>query len=117
MKNIKIDHKILAKHFNKTPEAMRQLKRKHEYTKDGLWIVYVKAYNHDISLEKEKKVCNWKKDDWNDDNVYNTECGNAFYLSTDDTPEEHQFKYCPYCGGELKYAILLPDEIEKLMEE
>lgn len=70
-----------------------------------------------IKIEQEKKMCNWKKDNWNDENVYNTECNNSFYLSTDDTPEEHQFKYCPYCGGELKYAILLPDEIEKLMEE
>jgi len=61
-------------------------------------------------IEAMEKVCNWKKDNWDDDNVYNTECDNMFYLSTDDTPEEHKFKYCPYCGGELKYAI------EKLME-
>ena len=48
MKNINIDHKTLAKHFNKTPEAMRQLKRKHEKTEDGLWSIYVKAYNFDL---------------------------------------------------------------------
>ena len=44
MENIKIDHKALAKHFNKTNEAMRQLKRKYETDKTGLWLVYVKAY-------------------------------------------------------------------------
>ena len=48
MKNTNIDHKTLAKHFNKTNEAMRQLKRKHEESKTGLWIVYVKAYNYDM---------------------------------------------------------------------
>jgi len=47
MKNIKIDHKTLATHFNKTDEAMRQLKRKYEKYKIGLWSVYVKAYNYD----------------------------------------------------------------------
>ena len=43
----KIDHKTLAKHFNKTNEAMRQLKRKFEDGKGGLWPVYVKAYMYD----------------------------------------------------------------------
>ncbi len=33
MKNTNIDHKTLAKHFNKTNEAMRQLKIKYEATK------------------------------------------------------------------------------------
>ncbi len=50
MKNENIDHKILAKHFSKTNEAMRQLKRKHEALKTGLWIVYVKAYNFDKKM-------------------------------------------------------------------
>jgi len=54
MKNINIDHKTLAKHFNKTNEAMRQLKRKHEAIKAGLWMVYVKAYNHDNNIQGEK---------------------------------------------------------------
>ena len=52
MRNINIDHKTLSNHFNKTNEAMRQLKRKYEKDKTGLWIVYVKAYNYDI-LDKQ----------------------------------------------------------------
>lgn len=48
MKNINIDHKILASHFKKTNEAMRQLKKKWEQEQVGLWLVYVKAYNYDI---------------------------------------------------------------------
>jgi len=47
MTNINIDHKILARYFNKTNEAMRQLKRKYKVYGNGLWIVYVKAYNYD----------------------------------------------------------------------
>lgn len=50
MKNINIDHKVLAKHFNKTNEAMRQLKRKHEKDGNGLWSVYIKAYNYDNQI-------------------------------------------------------------------
>ncbi len=53
MKNIKMCHKKLANHFNKTPEAMRQLKRKYEATKTGLWVVYVKAYSFDL-IKKDK---------------------------------------------------------------
>lgn len=49
MKNITIDHKILAKHFNHTDEGMRKLKRKHEKDGSGLWSIYVKAYNWDKS--------------------------------------------------------------------
>lgn len=59
MKNDDIDYKILAKHFQggkKKPslEAFRQLSRKWEVEKKGLWIVYVKAYNYDMSLKVEK---------------------------------------------------------------
>jgi len=53
MKNENIDHKTLAKHFKKTNEAMRQLKRKYESNKAGLWIVYAKAYSYD---EQNKQI-------------------------------------------------------------
>jgi len=61
----------------------------------------------------ENTVCNWKKEE---DNIYKTECGNYFQLTNDDSPEENGFKFCPFCSGEIKYAILLPDEIDNLME-
>ena len=54
MKNINIDHKTPAKHFSKPTAAMRQLKRKYEKGKTGLWIVYVKAYNFDLSIKTEE---------------------------------------------------------------
>lgn len=62
---------------------------------------------------KNKKVCNWKPEE---DDIYKTECGNIFQLTNNDTSDENGFKFCLYCGGELKYAILHQDEINKLLE-
>lgn len=45
---------MLAMHFGNTYEAMRQLKRKHEAGKGGLWLVYVKAYKWDKSQEADE---------------------------------------------------------------
>jgi len=60
MKNIKIDYRVLAKHFEdkfsnlrSATEAMKQLKEKHEAKKKSLWVIYVKAYNYDLSQEKD----------------------------------------------------------------
>lgn len=44
----------LAKHFGKSYEAMRQLKRKDEAGNGGLWSVYVKAYKWDMSQRGTK---------------------------------------------------------------
>lgn len=52
IQNEDIDIKILSSHFGKTYEAMRQLKRKWEEEKAGLWIIYVKAYNWDMEVKK-----------------------------------------------------------------
>lgn len=46
MKNIDIDHKVLARYFEKTNEAMRQLKKKWNEEEKGLWKIYVAAYNY-----------------------------------------------------------------------
>jgi len=43
------------------------------------------------------KVCDWEEDD----ESYSTDCGQWFYFEYDG-PEENGFKYCPYCGRELK---------------
>lgn len=51
IRNENIDIRILADHFGNTYEAMRQLKRKWESDKTGLWIVYVKAYNWDMEVK------------------------------------------------------------------
>lgn len=43
-------------------------------------------------------VCCWEADE---DAVYQTTCGHAFFFDTDG-PVENQFKFCGYCGGALK---------------
>ena len=55
MKNESIDHKIIAKHFHKTNENFRLLKRKWESQKTGIWIIYVKAYNFDKGVQNGSK--------------------------------------------------------------
>ncbi len=59
IKNEDIAITTLAKHFEASYssyrsayEAFRQLRRKWEESKTGLWIIYVKAYNWDMIESK-----------------------------------------------------------------
>ena len=58
MKNINIDHKIIAKHFvnmfsdyKSARTALLKLKNKWQSDKKGSWVLYVKAYNWDTMRE------------------------------------------------------------------
>ncbi|MFB5708219.1 hypothetical protein [Acinetobacter radioresistens] len=43
--------------------------------------------------------CKWSK---NQDGFYDTSCTNAFVFSEpEDTPKDHDFTHCPFCGGKL----------------
>ena len=53
--NIDIDYKVLASHFNKSNESMRQLRRNYEAGKVSFWTIYVKAYNYDNGILKDIK--------------------------------------------------------------
>ena len=53
-----VDHSLVAEHFvlsfsniKSATESMRQLKKKHEAGKGGLWAVYVKAYKYDKGVK------------------------------------------------------------------
>ncbi len=55
MKNIKIDYKVLAKHFlrrftnlRSANETMRISKKRYESGEKSFWDLYVKSYNWDI---------------------------------------------------------------------
>ena len=55
IKNIGIDHKVLATHFAErfssrrgAVSGMKELKDKWHETQTGFWVVYVKAYNYDV---------------------------------------------------------------------
>ena len=43
------------------------------------------------------KNCLWIE---NDDGVWETSCGDMLEFTVD-SPTKNNFKYCPYCGGEL----------------
>lgn len=47
---IDFDHKEIAKHFNKSVEAMRKLKKNSD---SGLWLIYVKAYCYDKGVKND----------------------------------------------------------------
>lgn len=46
-----------------------------------------------------KPKCEWSTEDY-DCEAYITGCGEIFQF-TSDGPPENNFKFCPYCGGEL----------------
>lgn len=52
VQNEYIDYKILASHFTKSDESMRQLLRKYEKGEPSFWLIYVKAYNFDKGFKK-----------------------------------------------------------------
>jgi len=45
--------------------------------------------------------CTWTQ---NEDGVYETNCDNMFVFN-DGGPVENDFRYCPYCGLELKEGV------------
>lgn len=50
---------------------------------------------------KYKTVCDWKLKD-----SYSTSCGNFFGFVRGQSLENSAFKYCPYCGKEIKKVEL-----------
>lgn len=45
-------------------------------------------------------------------NIWDTECGNSFILG-DETPEENNLHYCPYCGKKLVQLIIESESEEE----
>lgn len=55
-------------------------------------------------VSHQPKSCTWAVDD---DGIWQTQCGNAFYFEVDG-PHENKFKFCPYCGSGMD-AVHAPD--------
>lgn len=53
-----------------------------------------------IGTVKFEPKCRWTEDD---EGIWYTECGNAHEFMTD-SPTENKYKFCPYCGREIKHA-------------
>ncbi len=51
------------------------------------------------SEERENPVCRWSYDDWDD--AWQTECGDRHVFFADG-PIENGYRFCPYCGREIK---------------
>jgi hypothetical protein len=47
--------------------------------------------------------CIWTQDD-EDSNTYSTDCGECFEI-TDGTPKDNGFKFCFYCGKQIKQEL------------
>jgi len=45
------------------------------------------------------KPCIWQYNEWH--NIWETSCDHA-HVFIADGPHENNYKYCPYCGGELE---------------
>ncbi len=60
LENIDIDHKILAKHFGNTIQAMHYLKKRYREGYENQWKLYVKAYNYD-NLAVKKTYTHYRR--------------------------------------------------------
>ena len=52
-------------------------------------------------MTDSNKTCEWSEDD---EGIFQTSCGGSF-MFTDGTPDENEFKFCCYCGGDLKQKL------------
>jgi hypothetical protein len=57
----------------------------------------------------EKPACTWEEDI---DNNWSTGCDHVFGF-VDGSPEDNEFKFCPYCGGELTAQPYDDEDIEE----
>ena len=51
-----------------------------------------------LEKEERKDFCEWRENNYmfSIESKYNTSCDNFLYL------EFHDYKYCPYCGKQIK---------------
>ena len=55
-----------------------------------------------LAATAETKICRWTacRPNYDEDGVWETDCGEAFQF-VEDGPAENNMKFCCYCGGEL----------------
>lgn len=59
------------------------------------------AGDHIPDATKKPSLCKWTYDE--DEDKWDTECGNAFwFVEQIETPSNSGFKFCMYCGGAIK---------------
>jgi len=53
----------------------------------------------EVLATSKSTTCKWKENEYD---VYDTQCQKSFQITDDGDIKEHKFKYCVYCGGEIK---------------
>ena len=58
------------------------------------------------SLAREAPLtCTWTQNDDEDDSYWAAACCDHLFVFNDGGPVENSFRYCPYCGLELKEGV------------
>ena len=58
------------------------------------------------SLARETpRPCTWTRNDDEDDSYWAAACCDRLFVFNDGGPVENGFRYCPYCGRELKEGV------------
>ena len=58
------------------------------------------------SLARETPLnCTWTQNDDEDDSYWAAACCDHLFVFNDGGPVENGFRYCPYCGLELKEGV------------
>lgn len=61
-----------------------------------------------VAEESENDRCKWYYTYSDEENIFDTDCGEGFYFESGGVGEDG-FKYCPYCGRLIK---VMPDDQE-----
>ena len=54
---------------------------------------------------KTPLICIWTQNDDEDDSYWAAACCDHLFVFNDGGPVENDFRYCPYCGLELKEGV------------
>lgn len=82
-----------------------------KYCGETMWMCehqkeYRRGYKEgkkELKTTNDSKPCIWSQEEFDEYNMWNTECGESFCLETD-TPKENKMNYCCYCGKKLRLA-------------
>ena len=82
-------------------DIIEKLDKENKVLKERLLV----RYDECIKLQKEKETkspCVWKEEkDIDTCYVYASGCDNPFEF-VDGNPKDNNFKFCPFCGGEIE---------------
>jgi hypothetical protein len=60
-------------------------------------------YFYSVKLDMGTNVCLWLEKEDGEEGYWDTGCGHS-HIYIGGTPEEYEYKFCPYCGKPIKEA-------------